>query len=87
MYRLDTRTLRMDRLDTVGEAPGWIYKHRAVAAPPHGIRIWDGKVVTRRDDTESHEQNFGSFVLDLEDLRWRRETIRGTEHENPLSPS
>ena len=68
MYRLNIHTLRMDRLHAQGEAPGWIYRHRAVTVPPHGIRIWGA----RRDNAESHEQNFGSFVLDLEELRWRR---------------
>jgi len=74
VYRLDVRTLRMDHLHASGEAPGWIYRHRAVAARPHGICVWGGKVVTRRDDTESHEENLGAFVLDLERLCWRRDS-------------
>src|SRR5262249_22895195 len=55
VYRLDVHTLRMDRLHASGEAPGWIYRHRAVAARPHGIRVWGGKGVTRTDDREAHE--------------------------------
>jgi ankyrin repeat protein len=78
VYRLNVHTLRMDRLHADGEAPGWIYKHRSVAVRPHEIRVWEGMVVTRNGDRESHEQNSGSFILDLEHLRWRRET--GTEH-------
>jgi ankyrin repeat protein len=39
VYRLDIRTLRMDRLDACGEAPGWIYRHRATAVKLHEIRI------------------------------------------------
>ena len=78
VYRLNIHTFRMERLDTHGENPGWIYKHRAVVVPPHGIRIWGGEVLKKRDETESHEPDFSSFVLDLEDLRRRRETIRGT---------
>jgi ankyrin repeat protein len=77
VYRLDVRALRMERLGTTGEAPGWIYKHRAVAVPPRGIRAWGGTVVTGTDDTESHEPNLGSFVLDLDRLRWRREPTPG----------
>ena len=69
----------MDRVHTSGEAPGWIYKHRAVAVHPHGIRLWGGLVVTGSDNTESHEQNVGCFVLDLDGLRWRRESHSGTE--------
>jgi hypothetical protein len=72
VYRLDTRTLRMDRLHATGDAPGWIYKHRAVLVGPHAIRIWGGLIVTEKSDIESHEQNLGSFILDLERLVWRR---------------
>jgi hypothetical protein len=74
VYRLDIRTLRVDRLDTGGEAPGWIYEHRAVAAPPHGIRVWGGIVVNGSDNGESHEENLGAFVLDLDRLCWCRES-------------
>jgi len=75
VYRLDIRTLRVDRLDTGGEAPGWIYQHRAVAAPPHGIRVWGGIVVNGSDNGESHEDNLGAFVLDLDRLYWCRESF------------
>ena len=78
VYRLDGHTLRMARLHASGEAPGWIYEHRAVAVGLHGIRVWGGMVVTASDHTESHDENLGSFVLDLERLRWRREPRPGT---------
>jgi ankyrin repeat protein len=74
VYRLDVRTLRMDRLDARGDAPGWVYKHRAVAVGPQQIRVWGGTVVTGSGCGESHDQNFGSFVLDLDRLRWHRES-------------
>lgn len=77
VYRFDVHTLRIDRLHACGEAPGWIYKHRAVAVPPHGIRVWGGIVSTGSDSTESEEQNHESFVLDLERLRWRRDSKPG----------
>jgi hypothetical protein len=48
------------------------------------IRARAGKVGRYRSELPP---NFDSFVIDLKDLRWRRETMRGTEHENPLSPS
>ncbi len=73
VYRLDVRTLRMDRLDARGEAPGWIYGHRATAAGPHRIRVWGGKVVTETEGEESHAPNPGTVVLDLARLLWRRE--------------
>jgi ankyrin repeat protein len=75
VYRLDLRTLRMDPLRARGEAPGWIYKHRAAAVGPHEIRVWDGTVLTGNDDGDSAEQNLASFVLDLDRLLWRRESV------------
>lgn len=77
VYRLELRTLRMERLDTSGDAPGWVYGHRAIAASPHEIRVWGGKVVTGTGKDESHGPLPGSFVLDLSDLRWRREPPDG----------
>jgi hypothetical protein len=73
VYQLDIRTLRMDRIEAHGEAPGWIYRHRAVAVHPSGIRVWGGKVVTDLVGEESQEENLGSFVLLLDRLLWRRE--------------
>lgn len=88
VYRLDVPTLRMERLRVRGEAPGWIYKHRAVAVRARGIRIWGGMIVTGSDSEKSHEQNLGSFVLDLDRLLWRREHTSGPRGENaePAQP-
>ena len=72
VYRLDTRTFRMERLETEGEAPGWIYKHRAQRAASGQIRIWGGRVVTREDE-EVHADNAGVFVLDVRSRRWTRQ--------------
>jgi hypothetical protein len=73
VYRLDLRTLRIDRLDTGGEAPGWIYSHRAAPAGQSEIRVCGGTVVTGIKSGGSQKQNVASFVLDLVRLRWRRE--------------
>ena len=78
VYRLDLHTMRMERLDVRGEAPGWIYDHRAALVNPHGIRVWGGKVVIECDGRESHQQNLGCFVLDLDCLLWHRESTPGT---------
>jgi ankyrin repeat protein len=77
VYRLDLGTFRMERLHARGAAPGWIYQHRAIALPPHGIRVWGGMVVTVSDGGESHDKNSGSFLLDLEGLVWSREASGG----------
>jgi ankyrin repeat protein len=71
IYRLDVETLRIERVFADGEAPGWIYKHRAMAEGG-AIRIWGGEAVTQNGDEEVHEPNKEKFVLDLQSLRWSR---------------
>jgi hypothetical protein len=73
VYRLDVDTYRIERVDASGDAPGWIYKHRAVAVGPSEIRITGGTIVTTNGDDEAHTDNAGAFVLDVERRLWRRE--------------
>jgi ankyrin repeat protein len=72
VFRLDLRTFAMQRLETGGEAPGWICRHRA---DPDGdeIHVRGGTVVTLRDGKEVHEPNPHTYVLDLDRQRWRRD--------------
>lgn len=74
VYRLDTRSLRMERLETSGEGPGWIYKHRASLVDPGVIRVWGGVRADLQTGRESHNPNSDAFLLDLDRLRWRRDT-------------
>jgi hypothetical protein len=73
VHRLDTGTFRMERLRTSGDAPGWIYRHRAALTAPHEIRVSRGKVVRFAGNKEAHAQNDDGFVLDVKRLVWRRE--------------
>ncbi len=73
VHRLHISTLRMERLETQGEGPGWIYKHRASAINSHEIRVWGGEIATSDDDAG----NVAAFVLDVETLVWRREATAG----------
>lgn len=72
VYRLDLATLRIDRVQTSGESPGWIFEHRASAEPSLGIRVWGGTLATASEGVESHDANLGTFVLDLDTFEWRR---------------
>jgi hypothetical protein len=83
VYRLNVNTLRIERLDAGGEAPGWIYGHRAQAVDDHAIRIWDGRVLVAGDSGESEETNLECFVFDLNRLLWRRATV---PREGPPRP-
>jgi hypothetical protein len=73
VHRLDVDTFRMERLNASGEAPGWIYEHRAVRVGPSEIRVSGGKVVTANGAEETHTDNANAFVLDVERLLWRRD--------------
>jgi len=74
VYRLDVVSFAIERLATSGQAPGWIYGHRAESRDATVIRVSGGTVVTVPDTTERHEPNGASFVLDIESGVWRLET-------------
>jgi len=70
VYRLDTDTFQIECLQTSGNNPGWIYKHRAIRAAPHEIQITGGKVASDVDGTEHHSDNADTFTLNIESLAW-----------------
>jgi ankyrin repeat protein len=72
VYRLDLETFAMERVETSGDAPGWIYGHRAVRATPGEVRVTGGTIVTGSGTGEDHSDNLDTFVLDLADRSWRR---------------
>ena len=74
VYRLDVVNFEIERLETSGESPGWIGRHRAKLLSPHEVCISDGKVIVRNGDKEEFVDNHQSFVLDLSTLVWRRAT-------------
>jgi ankyrin repeat protein len=71
VYRVDLNSFRIDPVPTTGEAPGWIYKHRAVPHGPRAIRVWSGMRVQQQEGKEQHQGNEETFLLDLDDGRWR----------------
>jgi hypothetical protein len=71
VYRLDTKTFRIDRVETHGEGPGWISRHRADRTDAGDIRISGGKVPTHDGIGRTDATNGRSFVLDTKRLAWR----------------
>jgi ankyrin repeat protein len=67
VFRLDTESMRVERLTTTGSAPGWIYQHRADLIGGTAIRVSGGISVS---DT-GQAPNTGEFILDLTSLHWR----------------
>jgi ankyrin repeat protein len=72
LHRLDVRSFRMERLSATGDAPGWIFRHRAIAVSPREIAVSGGTIATLDGDKQSDAENGETYVLDLERLRWRR---------------
>jgi ankyrin repeat protein len=70
VYRLNTDTFQIDRLQTSGHNPGWIYKHRAVLTAPHEIQITGGKVASNVNGVEHHSDNADTFTLNTDTLTW-----------------
>jgi hypothetical protein len=73
VYRLDTRSFRIEPVQAAGASPGWLHRHRAVQIGPREIRVWGGKLVTLDGTKEHHEANTASFVLDVLARHWRHE--------------
>ena len=68
VLKLDTLSLRIERVATRGEGPGWISDHQAELLDPTTILIVGGEVVTADDA----QPNRLVFALDLATMTWRR---------------
>ena len=71
VYRLDTNTLQISRIETTGDQPGWISEHRAVLVGSQEIRIWGGRICAVTNGEETCKDNEKSWVLDTSLFRWR----------------
>ena len=71
VYRIDTRRWRIERMDTRGEGPGWIHRHRASLVAPGSIRVEGGVILTKADGRQEKPiTNDRVFRLDLDRWRW-----------------
>ena len=73
VYRLDTTTFQMEEVETSGNKPGWIYKHRAILLAPNEIQVFGGEVLSWADDKEVHSNNSRTFFLDTARRIWHTE--------------
>ena len=77
VYQLDTNTLQIRRIETTGETPGWISRHRAVLTSRYEIQVWAGKIAAEVGETETYGENHRAYVFDVKRRHWRREPIPG----------
>jgi len=75
VYRLDTRSWRIEPVQTSGTDPGWINRHRATQLSHHEIRLDKGQVLTLEGDQEKQSENVEAFVLDIECGIWRKLSV------------
>ncbi|KAB2913967.1 MAG: hypothetical protein F9K29_15435 [Hyphomicrobiaceae bacterium] len=68
VLKLDTRTLRIARVATHGETPGWISRHLAEKLGETAILVVGGMV----DGQDGYASNTGIFELDLTTMAWHR---------------
>jgi len=73
VFRLALDAMTIARVETSGEAPGWIHKHTAVLSADggaliiHGGKIWFG-------DDRTMQDNIDAWSLDVDSGHWTRLT-------------
>lgn len=72
VYRLESETFKIEKVQTSGESPGWINRHKATYSGDNKICIRSGKVCALKDGSESYTDNSGEYILDLNTLVWQR---------------
>jgi hypothetical protein len=72
---LNLSDYRIEELPSLGEAPGWIFKHEAELS--HGVvTIRGGEIVEEKDGRGVIRRNFDDFAYDVDAGTWRRLTDR-----------
>ena len=73
LYALDTETLAIDSIESIGDQPGWINKHHArLSEDGATIFVTGGEVMTK----DGFLENIDDWSLSLSDFRWTRLTTR-----------
>ncbi|MDP3815666.1 ankyrin repeat domain-containing protein [Pseudomonas sp.] len=67
VFRLHCSTLVIEKIETSGQNPGWIYQHKACALGESAIRIAAGEVVGAQGE---EVPNMHAYLLDLTTLTW-----------------
>jgi hypothetical protein len=71
VYRLDTQSLRMERMEVAGSGPGWISSHRARLLDQTKIEVSGGQVaILGADGRGDLVANPKTAVLETSTVRW-----------------
>jgi len=63
VYRLDINSYAIERVETGGENPGWIYGHRASAPDPSTISIQGGTIINHAGEYIRHDRRYQLNLL------------------------
>lgn len=72
IYRLDCKTWRIEAVHSIGENPGWIYKHRARLVDSSVLVVSGGEICNENDGEEQHVENTDQFSINLLNMTWTR---------------
>ncbi|WP_225895438.1 ankyrin repeat domain-containing protein [Dendronalium phyllosphericum] len=74
VYRLNCQTLKIEKIETTGEKPGWISRHKAYYKESNQIYITGGKLWLMDDESSEYIDNSVDHVLNLTKFTWSRVT-------------
>lgn len=73
VFALDIRTYQIERVNTAGENPGWIFSHAAELDPRHPVIIVSGgEIHVENRPNRQLVPNAHKYKLDLREWRWKR---------------
>ena len=72
VFAVDTQSLRITRVETSGDNPGWIYRHQARLRGEREIVVSGGRCFRGQPD-EFDAPLSHAHVLDLQTMHWRTE--------------
>ncbi|QIR36108.1 ankyrin repeat domain-containing protein [Tolypothrix sp. PCC 7910] len=75
VYCLNWHTLKIEKIETAGEKPGWISRHRAFYRESSKIYITGGKICTKIGEETDYIDNQNSYILDLKNMYWSKVII------------
>lgn len=79
VFKLSLDSMQMEAVETLGESPGWIYKHQAaLASDGHTLVISGG--VRWRGEQRAIQENVDTWALDTRNGRWTRLTQHHWQH-------
>lgn len=69
VYKLNINTFQITKVETTGDNPGWISKHKA-KLDNSAIKISGGKICANINGKEEYIENNTEYCLDLMNLSW-----------------